>query len=955
MSFSRFPGSEGDDLGPPPPPFRINRRRNLPNVSGINRWVALVIVLILLYIVLNTAKSLYIDWLWFDGVGFRSVYSKILVTRLYLFVGGALIFAVYFGLNLAIAGRSALRSYAPDMSEAEAASLKRLYLLGIIAGTLFFAVIFGTIAAGQWDVILRYLNREPFGVVDPQFGKDVGFYVFTLPALHFVYSWLMGAAILTTLAVAGLYLMRYLIVGAEGTVQRRTQAHLVVLLVVVVGLFIVRYWIDRYDLSLSPGGVVFGATYTDVHARLPFMYVGMFMGFVTIAALLASIFRGGITLPAAAMGLWVIVALFGNAIYPAAMQRFTVAPNELDKEGTYLQRNIEMTRRAFALDKIDEKPYPANPSVTQAEIDDNPDTIGNIRLLDVAPLLSTYAQIQTIRPLYEFRDVDVDRYTIDGVLREVMVSARELSSDRLPATAQSWVNKRLQFTHGYGAVMSPVNEVVQEGLPNLYLSDIPITGKIDVTQPDIYYGEEPDHYVIVKTNAKEFDYPSGDGNVQNVYDGGGGVGVGSLFRRLLFAWQFQDLNIAISHSLTSDSLILFHRNVQDRIHTLAPFLKLDHDPYLVIADGKLYWIQDAYTTTSNYPYSEPSSVGDYNYIRNSVKVVVNAYDGSTTFYLVDDTDPIVETYSRIFPKMFTPLDQMPASLQEHLRYPEDLFLAQVNQYRIYHITDPGVLYNREDVWNIPTETYSNNQIPLQPYYVIMRLPGETQAEFMLILPLTPARRQNTIAWVAARSDVPNYGQMIAFRFPTDSSVFGPQQVESRIDQNPDISSQFSLWNQSGSQVIRGNLLMIPIANGNIFVEPVYLQAASSQLPELKRVVVVDGDNIAMEPTLERSLEVIFGQAQPTLPTSSSTPQTSPTPQGTPSAGASPTPTAATPAATPTPGGAAPTVGDLARQANQAYQRAQEALKNGDFATYGTEIDQVEQLIQQIVQLTSNQP
>ena len=499
-----------------------------------------------------------------------------------------------------------------------------------------------------------------------------------------------------------------------------------------------------------------------------------------------------------------------------------------------------------------------------------------------------------------------------------------------------------------------MNSVVEEGLPDLLLSDIPVTGQVPIQQPDLYYGEEPEHYVIVKTKAKEFDYPLGESSAQNVFDANGGVKLGSIFQRFLLAWNFGDLNIAISGSVTSDSRILFHRNIADRVQTLAPFLTLDHDPYLVIADGRMYWIQDAYTTTDRFPYSTPSSVGGYNYIRNSVKVVVDAYDGTTTLYLADPSDPIIQTYARIFPKMFTPMAKMPASLRAHIRYPEDLFLAQVNQYRTYHITDPGQLYNKEDLWSIPTETSTGGgQAPLQPYYLIMRLPGEPTEEFVEILPLTPARRSNTIAWLAARSDGDNYGKLIAYRFPTDSLVFGPQQVESRIDQDPAISAQFSLWNQSGSRVTRGNLLMIPIGQGNLFVEPVYLQAETSQLPELKRVVVANGNTIAMEPTLEQSLKVVFGQAPPTPPdtgTGAPASTTASTTAGTPTATPSATPrTASTPASQATP----PTVpsnasiGDLARQADAAYQRAQDALKNGDFATYGQQIAQVQALIKQI--------
>lgn len=956
MTFRPVFGPEDGDLGPLPPQFRFRRRRRFTVSGGSwNRWIALAAILLVLFIVASVLKSLYIDYLWFDGVGYRSVYSTRLETRLVLFFGGALIFLAYFGANVYYAARLALQRPGVNLAPAEAASVRRLYSLGLIAGALFFAVVFGSIAAGRWDIVLQYLNRTPFGIEDPQFHRDVGFYVFTLPFLRFVYGWLMGLAVLTTLAVAGLYLFRYLVAGRDEASLRQTRIHLALLLVAVVALFIWSYWLNRFELNFSTTGVVYGAGYTDINARLPFLYAGMVMGVITIAALIGSTFRNGIVLPAAAMGVWILVALVGGVIYPAGLQRLKVQPNELEREREYIDRNITATRAAFGLDKLEERPYPASPEVTQQELGDNPETVTNIRLLDVDPLLQTYNQIQTIRPLYEFNDVDVDRYIIDGVRRQVMLSARELSAGRLPADAQSWVNRRLQFTHGYGAVMSPVNEVVQEGLPDLFLKDIPISGKLALDRPEIYYGEEPEHYVIVKTQSKEFDYPIGEGAAQTVFEGDGGVQLGSIFRRVLLAWDFADLNILISGSLDSNSRVLFRRNIQERIETLAPFLTLDRDPYLVIVDRQLFWIQDAYTTTNRYPYSTPDptqAVGGHNYIRNSVKVVVNAYDGSTTFYQVDETDPIIRTYAKIFPKLFKPLSEMPASLREHLRYPEDLFLIQVNQYRTYHIRDAGALYNREDIWNIPTEQTGSGEAMVAPYYVIMRLPGETRPEFMLILPLTPARRQNTIAWVAARSDAPNYGKLVSYRFPTDTLVFGPQQVESRIDQDPTISAQFSLWNTSGSNIIRGNLLMIPIGNGNLFVEPIYLQAQSSRLPELKRVVVVNGNDIAMEPTLQRALEVVFGRAAPSLPTTdpNATPQTgTTTPTAPPSATATPAPGAPTP----TPSGGLPTnISDLAREADAAYQRAQNALRAGDFATYGEETRRVEQLIQEIVRLTN---
>jgi uncharacterized membrane protein (UPF0182 family) len=664
---------------------------------------------------------------------------------------------------------------------------------------------------------------------------------------------------------------------------------------------------------------------------------------LTALAVLVSLYRRGLlVLPIGAMALWVVAAIVGGLIYPATVQRFEVEPNELERERTYIKRNIDATRYAYGLDRIEERPFPARNSVTASEISQNPDTIQNIRLWDHRPLLQTLDQVQTIRPLYTFRNVDVDRYPIDGEVRQVMLAGRELEPSRLPVDAQGWVNRRLQFTHGFGVAIVPVNEVVEEGLPAFFVKDIPPSGEIQIEQPRIYYGEQPDHYVIVDTDYDEFDYPIEEGQAQNRFDGEGGVRLSSLLRRIVYAWEFTDTNLLISDAMDDNSRVLYRRNIRDRVREVAPFLRLDNDPYLVAADGGLFWIHDAYTTTEHYPYS--TRTGNLNYIRNSVKVVTSAYDGALTFYLVEPDDPIVRAYDSIYPDLFTPLEEMPDSLRAHLRYPEDLFKLQASLYLRYHIQDPGIFFNREDVWSIPNEVFIDQSQPIEPYYVIMRLPGEQEEEFVLIMPFNPANRNNTVAWLAARSDGDNYGRLLAFRFPTETLVFGPSQVESRIDQDTLISQQISLWNQSGSQVIRGNLLMIPIGEGNLFVEPIYLQATGRSLPELKRVVVANGNNIAMEPTLGRALEVVLGRATPTGPTvEDATPGPA---TATPRPGETPLPT-------PTP---APTadltddVGALIEQANQSFERAQQLLRDGDFAGYGEEIARLEEILQRLAEL-----
>ncbi|MEX1253884.1 MAG: UPF0182 family protein [Dehalococcoidia bacterium] len=946
--FNTGPSEEGQDLGPPPGPFRFRRRPNFRIPGGLLRWATALLVLLVVFIVASILKNIYADWLWFDSVDYLSVYRLRIVTRVWLFFAGAGVFLAFFGVNVLIALRLAPEGTSEPVAmlgDVDPHAVRRVVLVVTIAAALFLSVIFGVQAAGQWNRILLFMNSESFGIKDAAFGRDIGFYVFQLPALNFIQGWSLAAVIITTIAVGGLYAFRMLLSGFDAETSRAARIQVSLLLVAAIGLFVWRYWLGRYGLVFSDRGAAFGASYTDIHAQVPVTYALMGLGALTaVCILIAAVRRGLLILPIGAAVVWAVAGVAGGLIFPATVQRFSVEPNELAKEREYIQRNIEATRAAYGLDQIEEVPFPAREFVTAEEIAANPETISNVRLWDHRPLLQTLNQIQTIRPLYDFLNVDVDRYMIDGQLRQVMLAARELNPGKLPVNAQTWVNSRLQFTHGYGLTVVPVNEVVQEGLPELYVKDIPVAGKVDVEVPQIYFGEMPDHYVIVGSAEDEFDYPTGDDEVvETRFDGDGGIKLNSLLRRFVYSWELSDFNLLISDALDDDSRLLYRRNIQQRVDAIAPFLRLDHDPYLVVADGRLVWVQDAYTTTDQYPYSTRS--GGLNYIRNSVKVTIDAYDGSLTFYLVDPTDPIARVYDKIYPDLFTP-DEMPDALRAHLRYPEQLFLIQAELYSAYHIQDPRVLYNREDIWDIPTEVFIGQEQTVEPYYVIMRLPGEAEEEFALILPFRPANRNNTIAWMAGRSDGDNYGKLLAFRFPTGSAVFGPSQVESFIDQDEQISAQLSLWNQSGSQVIRGNLLMIPIGEGNLFVEPIYLQATAGQLPELKRVVVANGNNIAMEPTLARALEVVLGQAPPSTPVADGGTPTTPT--ATPGPGETPEPTS-TAAATAVP---SDDVATLIQQANDAFERAQTALQNGDFATYGDEIAEVERLLQRLAELTN---
>jgi uncharacterized membrane protein (UPF0182 family) len=620
------------------------------------------------------------------------------------------------------------------------------------------------------------------------------------------------------------------------------------------------------------------------------------------------------------------VLVFGSSfvlvlLFPALFQRVYVKPNELQLEAPYIERNIALTQEAYNLRRLTVKPFPAEQQLTFQLIQDNRATIDNIRLWDWQPLMNTYAQLQEIRTYYKFHDVDVDRYVLDGSYQQVMLSTREVEPALLPPNAQTWVNLHVLFTHGNGVVMSPVTRKSGEGLPIFYLQDIPpvASGGPTIREPRIYFGQGTDSYVIVKGSTPEFDYPKGKQNVYAHYDGVDGVAIGDAVRRTLFAWYFNDPNILLSRYITDTSRILIHRNIRNRVRRIAPFLRLDRDPYMVISEGRLFWMQDAYTTSSWFPYAQPE--GRTNYIRNSVKVVIDAYNGTVDFYVVDPSDPIVATYQRIFPRLFKPFGAMSEDLRKHVRYPEDLFLIQAKVYRTYHMDSPEVFYNREDLWEFPREPTGFNgtdSAEMAPYYIIMRLPGETRAEFFLLLPMVPSQRQNMIAWLAARCDPPDYGKLIAYQFPKDKLIYGPSQIEARINQNTEISQQISLWNQMGSRVIRGNLHVIPIENSLLYVSPLYLRAKTAELPELKRVIAAFGDRVVMEETLTGALAALFKDTSPSSP-----PLGRPLPTG--------------------------PVQDRAREALRHYDRALERLRAGDWGGFGAELDALRPLLEELSQ------
>jgi uncharacterized membrane protein (UPF0182 family) len=807
-----------------------------------------------------------------------------------------------------------------------------------LAGMTVIAGLIGLYAASEWNTWLIFRHAVPFGQNDPVLGFDVGFYVFALPFWQMLRGVAQVLVVLAGLVAGGLYLVSGSLASGFGTrlsMTRAVRLHLSALVAIFFVLLAFGAWLRRAEHLLEPTALIFGGSYADVMGRMPasLLLAAVCVVGVVLAVLQAYSSRNW-PIPLA-IGLYLAVSV-GGEVYSTVLQRFVVAPNEQTRESPYIQYNIDATRRAFALDSVEERELSGDALLTAADISRNAATLENVRLWDHQPLLETFGQIQEIRTYYEFGAVDNDRYRIGGNLRQVMLSARELNSASLPN--RTWVNERLTFTHGYGLTLGPVNEVTSEGLPVLFVRDLPpvSTPGFTIDEPSLYFGEFSSDYVIVKTRTREFHYPRGDDNVFKEYAGKGGVPLSSFWRKLLFAFRFGAYQIVLSDDISTESRVLFNRKIGDRVRAIAPFLDFDRDPYLVLAEGRLFWIYDAYTSSSRYPYSTPVN-NRVNYVRNSVKFVIDANDGTTTAYLADTRDPIAAAYAAAFPGLFVPMERMPAVIREHVRYPEDIFGLQARMYATYHMTQPAVFYNREDQWEVPTIDEGGEARPMQPYYTIMRLPGEKEAEFIQMLPYTPRRRDNLAAWLVARSDGEHYGRLRVFEFPKQKLVFGPRQVVARINQDQTISPQITLWNQQGSQVIWGTLMVIPVEESLIYVRPLYLKASGGRIPELTRVIVAYQNQIVMEETLEAGLARIFsdragGSARPASPpaqTETATPQTPPA------------------AAATTPSGTPTALGPLAAEARAHYDRAIEAQRAGDWAKYGEEIRALGQALERM--------
>lgn len=918
----------------------------------LRRRLGLVIVAAIALVVFsaNRVAVLLTDFWWFDARGYRDVFTTVLSTRLLLgFAFGGLV-TILIAANLLL-----VRKFRPFVipSTPQQAQIQRArevadpYLPLLIVGVaVMFGLTSGFAISTTWETWLLFTNGASTGTLDPQFATDIGFYLFSLPFLQLLQSWAFTTLMLTAVLTAG----GHFLLGAirpDSTTEKVSPAarvQLGLLLVAILGVRAWGYWLDRYELNFSPRGTVTGASYTDINASLPALYLLIGVSVVAILLILVSLRRNGFLLPGSALGLLVVASIILQGAYPAAIQRLRVDPQELAREEAFIQRNIDATQVGYGLDEVELQPLPIANNLDLNDVVENEVTLRNVRLWDPQVLETTYQELQSLRPYYEFNNVAIDRYVIDGQLRQVMLATRELSG--LPQQADSWQNRHITFTHGYGVVASQVNTANLEGQPVFIGSNIPPRGADEVVpdaQPGIYFGENPTPvFSLVRTEAAELDYEEADGQNQILteYAGLGGVSIGSLTRRVMFALRFGDYNLVLTNLLRDDSAIVYKRQIVERAQAVAPFLKFDSDPYPVVNNGRVKWILDAYTVSDRYPYSERRflNLGNQrtlvNYVRNSVKVVIDAYDGDITLYRVDDNDPILQAWEQAFPGLVEPKEAA-GDLANNFRYPQDLFRLQSDLYEAYHIPQAAEFYNRADEWSVPndpafaanqgggTALTASTQRRLQPFYLLMRLPGETEEEFVLIQPYLARGRPNMVAWLAGRSDGEFLNELFAVRFPTDQQVLGPFQAQARIQQDDDISAYITLRSREGSSVIFGNLQVLPIADSILYVQPLFLENPQAQIPELARVAVVMGERTTFDRTLAGALSQLIGTAVPdSLADDESRPPVAGTP-GAPSA--------------PGAGTGDETAETLIGRSLEAFERAQTALRNGDLAGYQREI------------------
>lgn len=836
-------------------------RRHI-DMKQLKRWkklgsrfgMVIAVIFLLIIIGLPTFQWL-IDYIWMDTLGFGSVYTTILTSKIALGVSGFILFSVTIYLTLFWIRRSYLSHF--DDHQLPPVILNRKTSTLIIVGVAFLSGLFGSLIVQGvgWEPALKLVNHASFGTADPHFQMDISFYMFVLPFLKFIIYILLGLSILNLLIEIGAYSVFNIY-----RLSRLAQIHLVVTLSIIGVLIAGLHILAPYETLLSnhvnifQSSVVHGLSFTDKVINIPKAYILAAAALGATIWMIIAFVRGHIQQIIVPIVAYVGLLLIGQGA-AVVVQNFIVSPNEFSRETPYLEHNYNFTRSAYGIDNITEEEHPGNESLSDEMVKRNDLTINNVRLNDSRPLLDIYNQLQTIRTYYKFNDMDIDRYKIDGDYEQVFIGARELSTDDLPAQAQTWVNRTLRYTHGYGVAMSHVNTVTKQGQPDYMIKNIPAEGVIDVKRPQIYFGEEDYPNVIVNSKIDEFDYPTGDDNETHRFEERTGIPLTGM-NRLLFSINEGSFRMLVSDQLTEESQLLDTRNIMERVQRIAPFFQYDSDPYIMIRDdGTLIWLIDAYLTAERYPYSEPHHKRE-NYIRNSVKVAIDAYTGEVNFYISDPDDPLLHTYQNIFPELFT--EDVPDDIKAHFRYPTMLFNIQAKMYGTYHMSNLEVFYNREDYWQIPTEKYFNKDIEMEPYYITMTLPESDEEEFILMVPYTPKKRQNMIAWIGVRNDGDHYGELFVYRFPKQKNIYGPQQIENRINQDSVISQDLNLWSQGGSEVIRGNLLAIPIEDTVLYVEPIYIESSNeTSLPEVKQVVMAYGEHIVMEETFEQSLDKIL--------------------------------------------------------------------------------------------------
>ncbi len=902
-------------------------------------------VLIVLYILLNLTSSFWVNWWWFDSMGRRSLLTDRYVFKTVSFVIGALIAALMVGGNSVLALR---RTRHPEKGKLVTQVSNRIIFWLAFGGTIVVAIFMGSKTANAWDLWVRWYYGSSFGTKDPYFSRDIGFYIFTLPAITWIYRALLVLTVLTLVVTIVIYALRQSLrfnMDALKLAPLAARAHVMLLLAFLALVFAFGRLISIYRLVYSDRGLVQGPSFTDMNVVRWANLLLAILAIVLAIVLALSTKQVRTRYLAISGGALLVVFLVGLIALPVVVQRIFVNPSELKRESAYVEKNLQLTRSAYALDNVTERESSGQAPLTAETLSDEQQTIENIRLWDYRIARSAFQQLQSFVPYYSFDDVDVDKYQVDGQIQQVLTSARELDQGGLPSASQNWTNERLIYTHGYGAVVAPVSQVSSQGMPVMVVSNIPPngTGQYTIDQPEIYFGDAPSSWIILNSQHDEFSGIDATADATR-FQGtpAGGIELGGILKRLILASYLSDRNTLLSGAIKSDSILVINRSIQDRLHALTPVFSFDSDPYLVIDGGKLYWIVDGFTTSNDYPAAH--TLDGLNYIRNSVKVIVDAYTGDVTYYRTDTADPIADAYGKMYKGLFRPISEAPASLAEHFRYPQKMFDIQSEIYASAHVSDANALYKGEDIWTVATETIDGQSAPMQPYYVTMRLPGETDTTYNLILPYIPGgqtNRQNMTSWLAGRMTPEGQLELVLYRFPRQETVFGPSQIEGRINQQPEIASQLSLWNQAGTQVIFGNLLVIPVDESVLYVQPLYLQSTTAEgaLPELQRVIVATNEKVVMRETLDEAIAAAIEPSSPAVDelqpgtTAETPPETT-------------APVSVTPEATPNAQESA-TINSLTQQALDAFQKGQDAMQKGDWTTYGEAQQELSNLLNQI--------